>query len=165
VRHQHFALYSLLSNAHERDVIIVTQSSIVSVSSVLQGSVTDLLCKVLQVGPTEDVVITYRLKRAMYDYQKGHHLITNVVDDEHVFGQVECFLCRTDKDRWHILLRVFETVGYINHFHSYAIKETCPLVYQLLTFSDLFDRHAVCCCMKMCRTSKINFVRMPYYVF
>jgi hypothetical protein len=57
-RQQHFALYSLLSNSHARDCITVTRQSVVSVSSVLQGSVTDLLGKVLQVGPMDEIFLT-----------------------------------------------------------------------------------------------------------
>jgi hypothetical protein len=134
----------------------------VSVSSVLQGTVTDLLCEVLAVDQKDNVVLAYRLKRATYAYRKGHLFITDIMDCEHVFGEVDCFICRADDNKWHILLKMFD---YVSHFHSYAVREKTPLTYHLLTFSDLSDHHAVFGYMNLCGNRRVKFVRLPYHVF
>jgi hypothetical protein len=100
-RHQHFALYSLLSNSYNRDFVVVGQSSSTAAANVLQGIVKDLLCVVLQVDATAEITVACRLKRSSTDYRKGHYLIAEIADDEPVFGEVECFACSARKDDWH----------------------------------------------------------------
>jgi hypothetical protein len=128
------------------------------------GSVSNLLCTVLQVDQDDEIVLAYRLTRSTMDYRKGHHFLTDIKDDEHVFGEVDCFVCRKDDNSWHILLHVYETICYVDHLHSYAIRQRNPLTYQLLTFSDLRDHHAVCSLVKCNKNGKVKFVRTPYHV-
>lgn len=56
-RHQHFAMYSCMSNMHQRDVVVVGKSSCIPVFSVLQGAATSVVCEVLHLASTDDVLL------------------------------------------------------------------------------------------------------------
>lgn len=164
-RHQNFALFSHMSNLHVRDCPVVNHISCMTVSSVLQGVVADLLSSVLQVDETADIMLSYKLLKASIEYQKGQYVVVDIVDDEYMFGVVEAFVCKTDDDMWHVLIRMFETVCYINHFHSFAIREKNPVTYQLLALSSLCDHHPVCSYVKRLEGHMVKFLRLPYHIF
>ncbi len=143
-RHQHFAMYSILSNAYKRDCFIVGQSQCLPVASILQGSVTTSLFETLGTGPRDDVAVAYRLKRDTYEYKTGQFFLCDSVDDEHVFGEAVFFVCRTDDDRWHIIVRVFETLAMLNiftamqfviKFHSLVLFLICLLYWTIMLFA------------------------------
>ena len=164
-RHQHYALYSILSNSHERDCIIVGKTSCMSVSSVLHGSVTDLLCGSLQLDPQDEVVVADRLTRGTMECRKGHYYVVDIVNDELLFGEVDCFVCRRKSATWHILLHMSETIGRVAHLHSYAVRAKIPLTYHLLTFSELLDYHPVCSYRNHRQNNDVKFLRLPYFIF
>lgn len=164
-RHQHYAMYSIMSNAYKRGCFVVGQSQCLSVASVLQGAIECALCETLDVESTDDVVVTYKLKRDSYEYKTGHFFLCGYNNDEHVFGEAVCFVCRTDEEQWHIVMRMFDTTGYVPHFHSYAVRETIPQSYCVLTFSALLDHHAICRQRRQHQNRSMTFVRLPYWIF
>jgi hypothetical protein len=163
-RHQHFALYSFLCNSHERDFISVGKTTCVPVSSLLNGYVAQLLCDILMIESSDSVIVTYKLSRASTDCRKGHLFVISMDEDEPVLGLAECFICSVETDRWYVVVRICECVGFVAHFHSYMIRDKTPLEYKLLLLSDLLDHHPVYCYEKSINGCRTRFARFPYHV-
>lgn len=164
-RRQHFAMYSCMSNLHQRDVVVVGKSSCIPVFSVLQGTATVELCNILDIASTDNVIVARRLSRASIDYRTDHHFVIDFDNDEPVFGKVKCFVCSTGQQQWHILMQKTRTVMFVSHLHSYMIEDCSPNSYCVVSLTDLTDHHAVCCYEKSLGTKTAKFVRMPYYVW
>ena len=120
-RHQQFALYSCLSNLHLRDSVTVTKTSSFAVSSLLNGSVTSLLREVNLVDVTEQVTTAEVLKRASMTYRTGQHFVVGMNDDEPSIAMVEYFMSTATGQLWYMLMRTYETVGFIEHLYSYMV--------------------------------------------
>jgi hypothetical protein len=143
-RHQQFALYSNLCNLHMRDCVLVDKTSSVPASSLLNGSVTELLCAENLVDLTQMVTTAKVLKRASITYRTGHHFVIGMNDDEPAIGVVEYFVCSATGNLWYMLVRTYETVGFIEHLYSYMVRFPNYEEYKLLAFSELIDHHSVC---------------------
>ena len=150
---------------HQRDVVVVGKSSSIPVFSVLQGAATAVVCEVLHLASTDDVIVAHRLNRTSVDYRIGHHFIIAFENDEPVFGRVECFVCVIGQQKWHLLVQKSQTVAFVSHLHSYMIKDCSPSSYCVISLTDLADHHAVCCYVKSIGSKTAKFVRLPYCVW
>ena len=163
-RHQHNALFSVLSNRFKRNCYIVGKSECSSPNSLRNGLLSELICTASGIAADENIVVAYKLQRDSVEVHKGHCVVIDTQDDELVFGQVECFICKMDDENWYVIATKLETVSYVEHFHSYAVREASPRTYSVLQFCDLLDRHPVCRYTMQLESRRVKFCRLPYWV-
>ena len=56
-------MYSCISNMHQCDVVVVGKSLSIPVFSVLQRAATAVVCEVLHLASTDDVIVAHRFNR------------------------------------------------------------------------------------------------------
>jgi len=116
-RHQQHSLFSKLTNANVRDVIVVNRSSTDVIS---HYAFADAICAHFEVEKTDDFCVAKRLERASLVYKVGQHLVTHF-EELPMFGQIAAFVCMPSSSDWFIVVRCLQTVTFDSHFHSWAI--------------------------------------------
>jgi hypothetical protein len=161
-RHQQYALFSRLSNAHIREFVIVGSNACVAACSLPYASV---VCERFEIQQTDDVIVTNRLERASVAYSEGQHVVVDCdLNGLPVFGCIEQFVCLPDTSLWFLVVRCLITETFFAHYHSYLVHYPQAPVYRILAFDDLVDYHAVCCYRKFVAEQNRHFIRLQYHI-
>jgi hypothetical protein len=96
-------------------------------------------------------------------YSIGQHVVIDV-DEDLLFDRIEQFVYMTDTDDWFIVVSFLKTNDFAAHFHGFTVEYMFPLLYKVLSFTDLLDFHTVCCYPKSVEGKTTCFVSLPYHI-
>ena len=147
-----------------RNCYIVGASESSSPSLLRNGLLSGLICDALGTAADDDIVIASKMHRDSTEVNQGQCVVIDSVDDELVFGKVEFFVCRADDDCWNVVVLRLEAIGYVEHFHSYAVRETMSSSYCIMQLHNLLDRHAICKVNKQLENRRVTLLRLPYWI-
>ncbi|XP_065658244.1 uncharacterized protein LOC136082749 [Hydra vulgaris] len=157
-RHQHNALHYRLSSAYMHNLLISESHDVVPIHSLHYSQVLldNLHCK-----PTDDIFITFKIKRGSLQYKTNHHLTISEDEDYPVFGKVISFVSIRDESLWFVVVSKLNTLKFVEHCHCFLVENVKQDTYLVIKLDKLVDDHPVLSYQK----GNAYYIRQQYHVF
>jgi len=126
-----------------------------------------LLCDKLGVVFREHISVAVRLCVASVLYKAGQYIVIGATPETGnlIFGKIINFVSCSHSTDWYIVIETLKTVDFWAHFHAYCITDLQPIVFGLLSVSEMVDHHPLYCHLTTVNGVQHRFIRVPYHIF